>query len=56
MPKECPMCGEFMRIVTRENVTQVPGTAQQVKTVTREWVCSECDYFEEAESGDSDES
>ena len=50
------MCGEFMRLVTRENVTQVPGTAQQVKTETREWVCSECDYFEEAEASAESES
>ena len=31
-PKECPMCGEFMRLVTRETVTRVPGTSQEVKT------------------------
>ena len=50
MAKECPMCGEFMRLVTRENVSRVPGTAQEVKTPAREWVCPECDYFEEDES------
>ena len=47
------MCAEFMRLVTREHVSQVPGSAQQVKTESREWVCPECDYFEEAESGDT---
>jgi C4-type Zn-finger protein len=52
MPKECPMCSEFMRLVTRETVTRVPGTSQEVKTTAREWVCPECDYFEEAEAGD----
>lgn len=46
------MCGEFMRMVTRENVSQVPGSAQQIKTQSREWVCPECDYFEEADSSD----
>ena len=46
------MCGEFMRLVTRENVTRLPGSPQEVKTETREWICPECDYFEEAESGD----
>jgi YgiT-type zinc finger domain-containing protein len=51
MPKECPMCGEFMRLVTRENVSKVPGTSQVVKTEVREWVCPECDYFEEDEGG-----
>ena len=48
-PKECPMCGEFMRLVTRETVSRVPGTAQEVKTPVREWICPECDYFEEDE-------
>jgi C4-type Zn-finger protein len=47
--RECPMCGERMRIVTREHVDHIPGSPQEVKTVVREWVCSECDYFEELE-------
>jgi C4-type Zn-finger protein len=49
MTKECPLCGEFMRLVERETVSRVPGTAQEVKTLVREWVCPECDYFEEEE-------
>ena len=53
-PKECPMCGEFMRQVTRENVSKVPGTSQVVKTQVREWVCPECDYFEEDDSRGGD--
>jgi rubrerythrin len=53
MPKECPMCGEFMRLVTRESVSRVPGSAQEVKTSVREWVCPDCDYFEDAETNDS---
>ena len=52
MPKECPMCGEFMRLVTRESVSRLPGTQQEVKVPVREWVCPDCDYFEDAESGD----
>lgn len=43
------MCAEFMRLVTRESVSRVPGTAQEVKSVSKEWVCPECDYFEEEE-------
>ena len=50
MVKECPMCGEFMHLVSRENVTRVPGTSQDVKSTSREWVCNECDYFEEDDS------
>jgi hypothetical protein len=38
-----------MRIVAREIVTRLPGTTQEVRTAVREWVCRECDYFEEAE-------
>ena len=49
MQKECPLCGEIMRLETRESVSRVPGSPQEVKTITREWVCHECDYFEEAE-------
>jgi uncharacterized protein with PIN domain len=45
--KECPMCGEFMRLVAREVVSRVPGTTQEVKRLVREWVCPECDFFED---------
>ena len=53
MAKECPMCGEVMRLVTRKAVSRVPGTAQEIQIPLREWVCPECEYFEEAESGDA---
>ena len=53
MTKECPLCTTFMRLVKRETVSRLPGTSQEVKSVSREWVCPECDYFEEDEgSGD----
>lgn len=51
--KECPMCGETMRLCERETITRVPGTPQTSTTKSREWVCPECDYFEEAEDGGS---
>jgi C4-type Zn-finger protein len=51
MAKECPMCGEFMRLAVKEVVTQVPGTSQVVKSRSKEWTCPECDYFEEDEGG-----
>jgi C4-type Zn-finger protein len=51
--KDCPMCGETMRLRERVVTDRVPGTPQ-VKTVNyREWVCPECDYFEEVEDEDS---
>ena len=52
MQKECPLCGATMRLETRETTSRVPGTAQEVRTVVREWVCRDCDYFEEAEASD----
>jgi C4-type Zn-finger protein len=47
MEKDCPQCGERMRLQTREVLSRVPGTSQDVRTLLREWVCRECDYFEE---------
>ena len=51
--KECPLCGETMRLTTRETRNTSPGPAGQVKVQElREWVCPACDYFEEADSGE----
>ena len=48
--KECPLCGETMRLSTREVQTTVPGAAGQANVrQIREWICPECDYFEEVE-------
>lgn len=47
--KECPMCGEFMRLVTREASEHVPGLFKPITHVIREWICPECDYFEDVE-------
>ena len=52
MQKECPLCAELMHLETRETITRLPGSMQEVRTVEREWVCRECDYFEEAEESD----
>jgi YgiT-type zinc finger domain-containing protein len=49
--KECPLCGEMMRLREREVTDRVPGTSQTRVAKFREWVCPECDYFEEAEEG-----
>jgi hypothetical protein len=46
--KDCPLCGEHMRLHARQ-VQERPGHA--ARTV-REWICPECDYFEEAEAGE----
>lgn len=47
------MCGETMRLVERERVERIPGSAQTSRRQMSEWVCPECDYFEEA--GDENE-
>ena len=43
------MCGETMQLRERQTVDRVPGTTQAKTTRFHEWVCPECDYFEEAE-------
>jgi transposase len=50
--KECPMCGEAMRLSVREIPEQVPGRPQAARRHVREWICPECDYFEEADGGE----
>lgn len=51
--RECPLCGETMRQVERTIVDRVPGQAQEKITKYYEWVCPECDYFEDVEEGSS---
>ena len=47
------MCGETMRLNEKEIAEQQhPGTPPAAVTKIREWVCPECDYFEEVEDGE----
>ena len=39
-----------MRLVVREVVTRVPGTVQEVTRPVSEWICPECDYFEDGDA------
>ena len=50
--KECPLCGESMRLHVREVRDVMPGHGQSAARIIREWICAECDYFEEAEAGE----
>ena len=50
--KECPLCGETMRLTVREIQERVPGVTAPAVRISREWICPECDYFEEAEAGE----
>jgi hypothetical protein len=46
------MCGDTMRLSAREVQERVPGRSQAATRQVREWICPECDYFEEAEGSD----
>ena len=50
--KECPLCGESMQMTIHDRADRVPGTTEVTTRQAREWVCPECDNFEEAESGE----
>jgi hypothetical protein len=47
--KECPMCGGTMNIRHTESTVQVPGNPRATTRASTEWICPDCDYFEEAE-------
>lgn len=49
------MCGESMRRQDRVSVFRIPGTSELKKQVVQEWMCRECDHFEEAGGPDEDE-
>ena len=52
MNKECPMCNELMRMRQAERIDAIPGTHQTVKREYKEWICPECDYFEDVDPAD----
>ena len=47
---ECPLCGESMRLSERQIEEHIPGQPAGTARMVREWICPECDYFEEADS------
>jgi YgiT-type zinc finger domain-containing protein len=47
--KECPMCGESMHLKDTQTEVRVPGNPSATPNTVREWVCPECDYFEDAD-------
>jgi hypothetical protein len=38
-----------MKLKESQTVTRVPGNPKATTHVTTEWVCPDCDYFEEAD-------
>lgn len=53
--RECPLCGGTMKIKESQSVTRVPGYPDALSRTTREWLCADCDYFEEADGEDNKE-
>ena len=51
--KECPLCGESMRLKVSESVVRIPGNPKASTHKVQEWVCPECDtHFEECDAGE----
>ena len=50
--RDCPLCGETMRLTTRERAERLPGAGQTTTRTVREWICPECDYWEESEANE----
>jgi len=44
------MCGEQMRLSVRDVEERAAGQREPSVRRVREWVCPECDYFEEADA------
>ncbi|MGE0703348.1 MAG: hypothetical protein AB7F99_01540 [Vicinamibacterales bacterium] len=47
--RECPLCGGSMQLKRSQTVVQVPGAPRPTPQAIAEWVCPDCDYFEDAE-------
>jgi transposase len=47
--RECPLCGATMYLKETETVSQIPGNPKPTTRSHREWICSDCDNFEEAD-------
>ena len=47
--RECPLCGGTMQLKQTTSVSHIPGYADAAPKKTLEWVCPDCDYFEEAD-------
>jgi rubredoxin len=50
--KECPLCGTVMQKTVRRVADRVPGTNESFEREAIEWVCPECDNYQDAEDDD----
>jgi hypothetical protein len=46
--KECPLCGGTMQLKQIQDFVQLPGNPKPTKRAAYEWLCPDCDHFEEA--------
>ena len=51
--RECPLCGGTMVLKRTQTPVHVPGQSKPSARTTSEWICPDCDYFEEAEEENS---
>jgi rubredoxin len=47
--RECPMCGATMRLKRGEATVRIPGNPKPTNRPVTEWVCPDCEYFEEVD-------
>ena len=47
--RECPLCGGTMRLKETQTVTEISGNPKPIARPHREWICPDCDNFEEAD-------
>lgn len=47
--RECPMCGGTMQLKQTTTVAHIPGYEDASPKKNWEWVCPDCDYFEDAD-------
>jgi len=47
--RECPLCGGSMQLKRTQVVVRVPGDPTPTSQASTEWICPDCDYFEDAE-------
>jgi len=54
--RECPLCGGTMRLKRSESAVQIPGNPRPTPRISLEWICPDCDYFEEVDEVTSEKS
>jgi transposase len=47
--RECPLCGGTMQLQAGAVTVLIPGNPKPTVKPRREWVCPDCDHFEDAD-------